>query len=334
MYCLVRIVWNRTIVRDGWHNAFTDLCYWRGFYWLTFRRGSAHVSPDGGIVIMRSCDLTRWFEVAYLKTIGDDRDPKFCPTKDRLYVYFGTWMPRPEGWPDEHFGPLVTHVCFTEDGVNWSMPVQAYRQNYWLWRVRFHKGSFYSAAYGWDDPRKRYKSFLDLLRSDDGIRWEKLCRIGDVDDQPNEADILFHSDGEVWCIARTSRRPDHSIFYYSKPPYEEWYGVDLKVTIHSPVFCVTKDGIYVAGRRRIEEPWIPQTTPAGNTGIFMVERGKVKPLIALPSCGDAAYPGLILYKSKRLLISYYSQHAYISGVLPPRSPNSSDIYIAEISVGE
>jgi len=28
-----KILWHRTIVRDGWHNAFTDLCFWKNSPW-------------------------------------------------------------------------------------------------------------------------------------------------------------------------------------------------------------------------------------------------------------------------------------------------------------
>jgi len=282
---------------------------------------------------MRSVDLQRWQQVAFLKTLGDDRDPKLCPTNNRLYVYFGTWLPKPEGWPDERFGPLVTHVSFSEDGVQWSKPIPAYKQNYWLWRVRYHGGTFYSPAYGWDDPKEKHKSFLDLLISEDGIKWEKKCRIGEVNDQPDEADVWFQpSDDEVWCIARSTRKPDHSLFYFSKFPYEKWECVDLKVTIHCPVFCETDGKLYVAGRRRIEAPWKPQSSPAGNTGIFIVEKGRVEPFLALPSYGDAAYPGLISPEPGKLLISYYSQHAYLSGAVSSQSPHSADIYLAKIDV--
>ena len=329
---MAKILWQRTVVRDGWHNAFTDLCLWRGIYWLTFRRGSAHVSPDGGIVIMRSVDLQRWQQVAFLKTIGDDRDPKFCPTTDRLYVYFGTWLPRPEGWPDERFGPLVTHVSFSEDGAQWSRPKPAYIQNYWLWRVRYQDGTFYSPAYGWSDPREKHRSFLDLLISKDGVEWEKKCRIGGPAYQPCEADIWFQPDGEIWCIARSTRKPDHSLFYSSRPPYRRWKCIDLKVTIHCPVFCQTEGKLYVAGRRRIDAPWKPQSSPAGNTSIFIVKKGQVEPFLALPTYGDAAYPGLISPEPGQLVISYYSQHAYLSGAVCGRSPLSSDIYVARISV--
>ena len=35
----------------------------------------------------------------------------------------------------------------------------------------------------------------------------------------------------------------------------------------------------------------------------------------MPSDGDAAYPGLLALAEDRLIISYYSQHAYLSGVI-------------------
>jgi hypothetical protein len=325
-----KILWHRTVVRDGWHNASTDLCFWKNSYWLAFRKGSAHVSPDGGIVILRSVDLERWHEAAFIKTVGDDRDPKLCPTEEGLHVYFGTWLPKPKEWPDEEFGPLFSHVCVTRDGVHWSDPIPIYRQNMWLWRVRFHRGYFYSAAYGWEDPKEKHRSFLDLLMSQDGFNWRRISRIADIEDQPNEADIFFHSNEELWCIARSSRNPDHSLLYVSQPPCEKWSRMDLKTTIHCPVFCETGGRLYVAGRRRTNTIWRIQLTPPGNTGIFLVERKEITPFFALPSDGDAAYPGLISREPGKLLISYYSQHAYLSGVLQGASPHSSDIYIAEI----
>ena len=38
----VRVKSLRVAVRDGWYNAFTDLTYWKDYYWLTFGRGTAH----------------------------------------------------------------------------------------------------------------------------------------------------------------------------------------------------------------------------------------------------------------------------------------------------
>ena len=75
----------------------------------------------------------------------------------------------------------------------------------------------------------------------------------------------------------------------------------------------------MAGRRDPTAPWIPQHSPAGNTGIFRLDRNGVTPVFALPSDGDAAYPGLLSLEEDRLIISYYSQHAYLSGVIEAES---------------
>lgn len=332
---MAEILWQRTVVRDGWHNAFTDLCFWRNSYWLSYRRGSAHVSPDGGVVILRSVDLERWSEVAFIKTTGDDRDPKFCPVGDRLYVYFGTWLnwPYKKGSSISHECYLIPHGCYTEDGAHWSTPIPLYSKNNWLWRVRHHDGIFYCAAKGWKSLEERRMKYLDLLKSEDGLSWERSCRIADIRPfQPDEADLLFRPNGELWCIARTNRITHHSIFCVSKPPYQKWGCTDLKVLLQSPVLCECGDKVLAAGRRDPAAPWISQSTPAGNTGIFFVEKERLQPFLALPTDGDAAYPGLFYRGDGKLLISYYSQHAYRSGAIVPSTANSDDVYLAEIAV--
>ena len=323
---MAEIEWIRTVVRDGWHNAFTDLCYWRGFYWLTFRRGSAHVSPYGGVIVMRSTDLKRWKEIATLNTAGDDRDPKFCVAEDRLYVYFGTRFTESNGKVYYY-----SYVAFSDDGVEWSSPTRIYKRNYWLWRVRRHNGRFYSPAYGWRENRRGKKYFLDLLVSDDGVNWHKRCRIGGENLSPNEADIWFWPN-EAWCIARSARKSGRSIFFLSKPPYEEWRSIDLDSAIHSPVFCMADGELYLAGRLLINGDQMNRMYPGGRTAIFRVDRGRAEIIIVLPSGGDTAYPGLISRDQKRLIVSYYSQHAYLGGVIEPHSPDRSDVYLAMIKL--
>ena len=37
------------VVADGYHNAFTDLTYWQGHYYLGYRHAQTHaVDPPGG----------------------------------------------------------------------------------------------------------------------------------------------------------------------------------------------------------------------------------------------------------------------------------------------
>ena len=70
-----------------------------------------------------------------------------------------------------------------------------------------------------------------------------------------------------------------------------------------------------AGRRDTNTPGIPQHSPPGNTAIFRLDRDGVTPVFALPSSGDAAYPGLVSLEEDRLIVSYYSPHAYLSGAV-------------------
>ena len=348
------LTWQKCIVADGWHNAFTDLCYWRRMYWLVYRRASNHASGDGGVVVLRSVDLERWQQVGYLNTVGDDRDPKILAVDDRLYVYFGTIT----DWPD---GPVQSYLSTSETGTEWSPPTPVYDAGHWLWRVRRHQGSFYSPAYSFGAgemfAESRPEPTMDLLHSTDGVRWEVLSRISRPGDRAIEGDLLFRPDGELWCIARGQRNPETSYFYTARPPYREWEAVDLGVKIDSPVFCELADTVFLAGRRAPGAPWIdqdgmliddhgqPRHLTPGSTGIFTVERGAVHPCLALPSAGDSAYPGLIPLGEERLLISYYSQHAERSGVQVAHTPHhlpdeiadlpgksAADIYVADILI--
>jgi len=41
---MARIMRQVTVVRDGMHNAFTDLKYWQESYWVSYRKADTHAS--------------------------------------------------------------------------------------------------------------------------------------------------------------------------------------------------------------------------------------------------------------------------------------------------
>jgi len=346
---MVTILQHHTVVRDGWHNMLTDLVYWREYYWLVYCQRTSHYSLDGENVVLRSVDLKRWQEVVRFKTVGDDREPKFCLADDRLFVYFGTFLPPHYLTGKGHKRSIVTYASVTDDGIKWSKPEPVWKDQ-WLWRVRYHSGAFFGAAYGFGptgEIRDHMHGPLDLLTSQNGLEWKKVSTITGVEDRPNEADLTFRSDGELWLIVCTWRGQgfsnNHTLFFSATPPYREWKRIDLKKTIYCPCFCETGEKLYVAGMRSLEEPWIPQSIPAGSTAIWTVEKGSVTPFFSLPSYGDVAYPGLFARESGKLVVSYSSQHAYLSGVLsskmplpasgqrPERFTSDEDIFVAEIA---
>ena len=317
---MAQVLSNRTVVRDGWHNMCSDLCFWRDTFWLVYDRTSAHTAPDGVIVLLRSADLRRWDEVAVFRTPNDARDAKLAATDDELFVFCADSRYEPIAGRKRQV--IYSYVFVSDDGYSWSAPTGILDRNYWLWRVRVHDGVFYCAEKGGE-----------LLSSQDGRNWTLVSRIPDGEGATpqelqkareldhrttprfNEADVIFRPDGELWCVSRTREPDQHALLYTSIPPYKEWSCVDLETLIHCPALCESGGKVYAAGRRDPTAPWIPQHSPAGNTGIFLLGRDGVTPVFALPSDGDAAYPGLLSLEADQLIISYYSQHAYLSGVV-------------------
>lgn len=299
-----------TVVRDGYHNAFTDMIYWQDCYWIGYRKGSSHVSRDGQVCVSVSEDRTRFREAARLKVPGDNRDPKFVAMSDgRIAMIFPTWV---GGFKERH---LQQYVAFSDDGFNWGEPVPIMEPHWWLWRVVAHAGRFYGAAYtyrlnGVDNARAQM-----FVVSDDMLNWEFLGQTGT---EPfGEAGFHFQPDGEVWMIARCSEpRTAPSYFCTSRPPYIDWETKSLDVMIHCPVTLEHDGVLYVAGRRHAAQEG-DTTFPFESQyslGIWKVERNKVEPVLRIPAVGDCAYPGLIKDAAGRICISYYSQHAYRMGI--------------------
>jgi len=61
----VKLVQLRKVHDDRNHNAFTDLCVFRGDYYLSFRTSTRHVHPDGRVLVLRGAGgRARWIPVA------------------------------------------------------------------------------------------------------------------------------------------------------------------------------------------------------------------------------------------------------------------------------
>ena len=298
---MAQVLSHRTVVRDGWHNMCSDLCFWRDTFWLVYDRTSAHSAPDGVVVLLRSADLGRWDEVAVFRTPNDARDAKLAATDDELFVFCADSRHEPVAGRKREV--IYSYVFVSDDGYRWAARTGISGRNYWMWRVCLHEGVFYCAEKGGE-----------LLSSQDGRSWTFVSRIpsdpeGASPQELREARALDHRSTPRFNEA------DVIFLYRSPPPYQEWSCVDLETMIHCPALCESGGKVYVAGRRDPTAPWISQHSPAGNTGIFQLDRDGLTPVLALPSDGDAAYPGLLSLEAGRLIVSYYSQHAYLSGAI-------------------
>lgn len=328
---MAKIIRMTTVVRDGMHNAFTDLQFWQGCYWVGYRKGSGHRSMDSEAVIAVSTDRQRFREVAKLRGRGDNRDPKLLPIDDEhMAAYFPSWT---EGVEPRK---LQQYISFSRNGYDWEDPTPILEPQMWLWRIRPHDGRYYgliqNLAGEWTEGHKPHN--LDLAVSDDLVEWETIARVGDGWGL-NESDIFWREDGEAWIVARSVARREGSFFCSARPPYTDWEVTEMEPMVHAPVFLHHEGELYVAGRC--------QPTSAGNPvfpfgkkslGIWRVQRGALEPVLHVPATGDCSYPGLIKDPEGRICLTYYSQHAYHMGVVgfADSTVMPDDVYFAELEL--
>ncbi len=343
---MARLIRMQTVTRDGLHNAFTDMQYWQGQYFIGYRKGAGHVSMDGEAVFAASSNKTRFREVSRIKLEGDVRDPKLVPMSDaRMATIFPTWA----GGHTKR--ELVQYVAFTDNGWDWEKPIKMNLPvNHWMWRVVKHDGRYYGTCYNFPKDRSNGREYItELMVSDDLVNWKTISRIGDESMSLGETGMWFSPEGELWTVTRRNKAPLTALLAIAKAPYTQWEYHELGVHIHAPVIVQSKGALYVCGRTHAGMDGRTTHCHGSSAGVMIWEltRGKVRAVIQLPGAGDCSYAGMLVGEDGRLLVSYYSMHAYLEGVLSPHYINAwepgatadkattfnpSDIYFAEVEV--
>jgi len=301
----VRRIWDRAP-----HNAFTDLVR-RGGEWLcVFREGTGHISHDGRIRVIASADGRAWRSVALLETpdpaLPDLRDPKITPGPDgRLMLVAGAANRRPGHRRHRTF------AWFSADGRRWGEAVPIGEENFWLWRVTWHRGRAYAVGYG----RAGAEPVARLYESGDGRRFTVLVPRLFAEGYPNEATLRFLPDGRAVCLLRRDGSPNSAQVGIARPPYTAWRWKDLGVRVGGPNLLRLPDGRLLAAVRlydggvRTALGWLDP------------EAGTFAEFLRLPSGGDTSYPGLV-WADGVVWVTYYSSHEgktsiYLARVRPP-----------------
>lgn len=324
-----------TVIRDGFHNGFTDLQEWQSLYWVSYRKGSGHMTFDGQAVLSVSTDRRRFREAARIKLPGDNRDPKlFAMSPDKLAMTIPTW----EG--EHKANKLNQYITFSNDGFNWEKPQRILKTGQWLWRIREHNNLYYGLV----ECLKNLSSGpldhqLELMTSTDLLNWKHLANVGPADWRLNESDIHFQPDGSAWLVARAQGLGGHSVFGKAQQPYDKWETQSLGVMIHAPIILDHNNQLYVAGRSAPESEGIVGFPSNHSLGIWKLNEASVQPTLRIPATGDCSYPGLIKDSQGNICLTYYSQHAYDLGVIETGLPDDTskmhkpaDVYLAELDL--
>jgi len=291
------------------HNAFTDLVYFQGRFYCTFREGTGHVpgdtGKDGGIRVIKSVDGKEWKSVALLEVDQYDlRDPKLSITPDnRLMLLMGS-----TDYDGKIMKARVPRVSFSSDGTKFSEPIpvkidsKISNQLDWLWRVTWHKNTGYGVVY----QDMGNTSSASLVKTTNGIEYQLVTKLN-IDGKPNEATIKITADDEMTMIIRRESENRHGFLGKSKPPYVKWTWQDMGIRLGGPDFIPLTNENLLLGTRVYSEQ-------GSKTGLFIIdEKGESKQVAEFPSGGDTSYPGMVSL-NETLYISYYASHEHKTSI--------------------
>lgn len=350
----VKILWHGTVVRDGLHNMGPHIIRWRNMYLIGIRKAEWHFgSANGAIHILGSADRRRWRDIARLKLDGDNRDSEFIIAPDgRLAV---TWVAMPSVADSSRPWGTVPYIAFTDDGYNWSKPEPILSPTHHLFNIKPFEGRYYGLnCRRWPNPDGSRGRALQLCVSDDLINWQTISQIGPDELGMNEAAIWFDGQKRAHVIARTEREPvGLAVYATAAAPYDDWHLQDFPLVLHCPRVIDSKNGPLLSARHFPAKEG-DATWPFGaSLGLWRVRLGadfacRLEMLLRLPATGDSSYSSMMRDVTGNLLLTYYSQHAYHWGVLPPfagkvatetmnfgendLAPCANDIYLAELAV--
>ena len=171
----------REIHGDGTHNAWPDICRWRGRYYVAFNSGGKNHGGGHGLSVLSSADGLNWETVLHKPAgewgILEDTTrttvcPKFLPLKDRLILvfYFYTagdmtvssqrkadlkrrWLNLKgseesfERWVGHHNTSFRTGVSYSEDGRSFRDPESLLDPGWRVWRPQTFQGRHYIIGY-------------------------------------------------------------------------------------------------------------------------------------------------------------------------------------------
>jgi hypothetical protein len=284
------------------HNAFTDMVYWNGEFYLAFRAAPRHgPSDDSKIVVLKSTDTKTWTTSGDFSVVGEDiRDPKMAVIGTRLFIYVIIRQIGSSGAGEV----VTTRYSYTDDGETWTDLTDIAPANKVFWRPKTNNSvNWYCPIFG--DEK------IELYNTTDGINWVKVSTL--LDGQgANEVDIEFLPGGRIIAVIRQQFGTDvkGTMIAVSNYGYTSWTYTQIPFTkLDGPCLFSYGSNIYAVAR------WQPEVDPLfqhlgsdwtkKRTSLYLIEQDNITYLTDLPSCGDTSYPAAVK-RGSTVYISYYT----------------------------
>ena len=294
------------------YNSFTDLAWFKGYFYCSFREGKTHAGGDQGKVrVIRSRDGNKWEPVAFFEmpvkentVVFDMRDPKISvANRDSLMLNVGVAL-----YIGDKAVGMAPRVSYSKDGLHWSEPAPIIIHDRWPWRPIWHNKKEWVVSY-WGNP-----GHLLLENSEDGYVFLPVDTLHVPYNSPNEVTIRFDKRNNMIALIRTGGGDRTAFLGQARPPYVKWTYRATGRYIGGPNFLIFSPGKYIcSGRMYINNE--SKTCVA-----FLDDKGNLSEPLVLPSGGDNSYPGMVIRKNI-LWLSYYSSHE-----------GKTSIYLAKIKI--
>lgn len=285
--------------------AFTSLIRWEDSYYLAFREGGTHVSPNdyGIITILKSIDGKNW-TISQKISIDkvDLRDPHLSIMPEgSLYLLCGARKKTARN------AYITTTLCsIGENGIFESLTdiKTSFDINectsFWIWRIEWFGNSGYGTAYA---KGKDGINHALLVSTHNGIVFDFVSMM-DIGSSPSECRARILKDGTLVAIMRNDYTKSRGGFIgKSQPPYTYWEWKETNIPFAGQDFVILNDKLFVVTRTK--------TVGAEKTGLLLVDlNGYIYWQYFLPSYGskgDTAY-GSICINDEDYWVSYYSMH--------------------------
>ena len=314
----------RPVFNNGEHNAFTDLTWFKGNIYLTFRScPDGHmVFPTSRIIVLKSAAGKNWSQVhSFSVNNRDTRDPHFAQLNGELFVYTGTWYCGPNKPTLRNINQMVGYGVRTKDGKQWSSSFMLEgTYGHYVWRTATYKNHVYMCG-------RRTRDFAEvatlherskllqsqILASEDGKRFLPVGTFQEKDG--DETAFMFGDSGSITAVARRGRGTAELITLSAD--FQVTSRNELDRYIGGPFIGRFGDHTLVAGRNIVNG--------VSKAVVCALVAGKLKNLCELPSGGDCSYPSMIQLCPGCVLVSYYSSHENDDDGKP-----MTNIYLAEL----
>jgi hypothetical protein len=324
----IKRIWSEAV-----HNAFPDLHYFQGRWYVALREGTVHgESGFGRVRIISSADGEKWQSVALFEGFGDYRHPALSVTPDnRLLVISKFNIYTKAGENDKRRLKAVDHqekthavvtdghedrVAFSADGVRWTtmQAVRGTQPGCWFWSgVHWHKGIGYAID-------RQFGDRSTLYRTMDGLNFEPLTKEVPAG---NESRHAFLPDGTMIAFFRDGRLAS------SPPPYQKWaLNKTNQQGPHShagPCLLALPNGEawaacrYRGDRQAFDLPANKEFLEG--TALFKLVDNKLVAKLLIPGSGDAGYNGMA-WRDGFLWLAYNAPS--------PEAGAKSSIFLARI----